>query len=127
MATSFVRSKWLSAISDWDEFFDHTPLLTPPLPAESWAFSGAHQMPPNLPLHPEFNVGKAARVPYRKVVDPTPQNRIDQVDHPPDGLADIAPEDFLELLQESRPLLQLRHVLSPPLSLTAANAAILKT
>ena len=72
---------------------------SPPLPAESWVFSGAHQMPPNLLLHPEFNVGKtSARVPYRKVVDPTPQNRIEQFDHPPYGLADVSLEDFLELL-----------------------------
>jgi hypothetical protein len=36
------------------------------------------------------------------------------VDHPCYGLADVSLEDFLELLQERRPLLQLGHVLSPP-------------
>jgi hypothetical protein len=84
-------------------------------------------VPPNLLRHPELNVGKApARVPYRKVVYPTPQNRIDEFAHPPYGLADVSPEDVLELSQQCRPLLPLRHVVSPPLSLTAANAAILK-
>ena len=74
------------------------PLRTPPLPAESLAPSGAHQMPPSLLFQPDLNVGRApARVPYCKVVHPTPQNRIDQFDHPPYGLADVAPEDFLEL------------------------------
>src|SRR5215472_858772 len=67
------------------------PLRTPPLPAESLAPSCSHQMPPNLLLHPELNVGKApARVSYRKVVDPTSQNRIDQFDHPAYGLADVS-------------------------------------
>jgi hypothetical protein len=103
------------------------PLRTPPLPAESLAPSGAHQVPSNLLLHPELDVGKApVRVSYRKVVHPTPQNRIDKFNHPPYGLADISLKDFLKLLQERRPLLQLGHVLSPPLSLTAANPAILK-
>ena len=52
-------------------------LRTPPLPAESFAPSGTHQMPPHLLLHPELNVGKApARVPYREVVNPTPKNRL---------------------------------------------------
>ena len=85
------------------------PLRTPPLPAESFAPSGAHQMPPHLLLHPELNVGKApARVPYRKVVHPTPQNRIDEFDHPPYGLADASSENAFELPQECRPFLQLR-------------------
>jgi hypothetical protein len=128
-----IRAGWLSADGSSDPVPVKQaecviePQRTPPLPAESCALPGAHQVPPNLLLHPELNVGKApARVPYRKVVDPTPQNRIDEFDHPPYGLTDISPEDFLELLQECRPLLQLRLILSPPLSFTAANAAILK-
>jgi hypothetical protein len=128
-----IRAGWLSADGSHDSVLVKQsecvvePLLTPPLPAESCALPGAHQVPPNLLLHPELNVGKtSARVPYRKVVHPTPQNWIDKFNHPPYGLADISLKDFLKLLQERRPLLQLGHVLSPPRSLTAANPAILK-
>jgi hypothetical protein len=39
-------------------------------------------------------------------VNPTPQNRIDEFDHPPYGLANVSLEDLLELLQELRPFLQ---------------------
>jgi hypothetical protein len=104
------------------------PLRTPPLPAESFVLSGAHQVSPNLLLHPELNVGKAlARVPHRKVVHPSPQNRIDEFNHSPYGLADVSPEDFLQLPQECRPLLRLGHKMGPPLSVTASDAAILKS
>src|ERR1019366_7411806 len=73
-----MRAGWLSADgSDNSVLVKQSecviePLRTPPLPAESFAPSGAHQMPPNLLLHPELNVGKTpARVPYRKVAHPT--------------------------------------------------------
>jgi hypothetical protein len=45
------------------------PLRTPPLPAESFAPSGAHQMPPNLLLHPELNVGKTPATWLAKIDD----------------------------------------------------------
>src|ERR1700756_3004277 len=77
------------------------PSPSPSLPAKSFALSGTHQMPPDLRLDPELNVGEApARVPHRKVVHPTPQNRIDKVDHPSYRLADVSPEDFFKLLQQ---------------------------
>src|ERR1035437_2604684 len=85
-------------------------------------------MPPHLLFHPELNVGKApARVPHRKVAHPSPQNRIDHFNYPPYGLADVSPEDFLQLPQECRPLLRLGHKMGPPLSVTASDAAILKS
>jgi len=102
-----IRSGWLSAkgsachpvvVEQPERVIE--PLLTPPLPAESWTLPGSHQMSPKLLLHPELDIGKApARVSYGKVVHPTPQNRIDKFDHPSYGLADVFPEDFLELLQ----------------------------
>jgi len=104
-----IRAGWLSADGSHNSVLVKQsecivePLLTPPLPAESCALPCAHQMPSNLLLHPELNVGKTpARVPYRKVVHPTPQNRIDKFNHPPYGLADISLKDFLKLLQERR-------------------------
>src|SRR5258708_21681223 len=109
-----IRAGWLSADGSNDPVLVKQPECvieprrTPPLPAESWTLPGAHQVPPNLLLHPELNVGKApARVPYRKLVHPTPQNRIDEFDHPPYRLTDVSPADFLELLPPRPPLLQL--------------------
>jgi hypothetical protein len=74
-----MRAGWLSADGSINPILVKQsecvvePLLTPPLPAESWAFSGAHQMPPNLLLHREFNVGKAsARVPLPQSSGPNP-------------------------------------------------------
>jgi hypothetical protein len=67
-----TRAGWLSADGSSDSVLVKQsecviePLRIPPLPAGSFAPSGAHQVPPNLLLHPELNVGKApARVPYR--------------------------------------------------------------
>jgi hypothetical protein len=60
-----MRAGWLSADGSRDSVLVKQsecviePLRTPPLPAESLAPSGAHQVPPNLLLHPELNVGKA--------------------------------------------------------------------
>src|SRR5271169_5056871 len=80
-------------------------------------------MPPHLLFHPELNVGKApARVPHRKVAHPSPQNRIDHFNYPPYGLADVSPEDLLQLPQECRPLLRLGHKMGPPLSLTTSRS-----
>jgi len=59
-----MRAGWLSADGSHDSVHVKQsecvvePLLTPPLPAEPFALPGAHQMPSNLLLHPELNVGK---------------------------------------------------------------------
>ena len=58
-----IRAGWLSADGSHDSVRVKQsecvvePLLTPPLPAESCALPGSHQVPPNLLLHPELNVG----------------------------------------------------------------------
>jgi len=55
----------------------------PPVPAEATAFSGTHQMSSDLLLHPVFDISKAlAGVADPKVVDPAPQNRVDEIDNP---------------------------------------------
>ena len=49
------------------------PGLTPPVPAEATAFSGTHQMAPDLFRHPILDVTKAlAGVANPKIGDPTP-------------------------------------------------------
>src|ERR1035438_10054184 len=70
------------------------------LPAETFAFLATHQVPPNLLFHPVFDKREdLTGVPYRKVVHPPTQNGIDQLNHPPHGLADMSAEDVLELSQ----------------------------
>ena len=84
-------------------------------------------MPPDLFLHPVFDKREApTRVPHRKVVYPSPKDRINQFDHPPNRLADVPPEQLPELLQQRRPLLQPRRDVRPPHSLTTANATEIK-
>jgi hypothetical protein len=57
------------------------PALTPPLPAEASTLAGSAQVPPNLLLDPVANVGKApTRMPNRKVLYPTMQDRINLFD-----------------------------------------------
>ena len=63
------------------------PLPTPPRPAEALSFPSLHQLAPNLLLHPVLNEAKAlAGVSDRKVIHPTAQHRVDQLDHPIYGL-----------------------------------------
>src|SRR6516225_11084513 len=60
-----IHADWLSAAGSNDSVAVKQsecvvqPRRTPPLPAESFAPSSTHQVPPNLLLHPELNVGKA--------------------------------------------------------------------
>jgi hypothetical protein len=66
-------------------------------------------MAPNLLLHPVLNEAEAlAGVSNRKVIHPAAQYRIDQLDHPVDGLGSVAAEYLLELPQQCRSLLELR-------------------
>jgi hypothetical protein len=60
------------------------------------------------------------------IVHPTPEDRIDILDHCPHGLADVLPKDFPELGKERRSFLHLGHKLRSPLLVTAQNAAIFK-
>src|ERR1700693_3033778 len=83
------------------------PPPTPPVPAEALSFAGSPQMAPRLLFHPVFNAGKAAApVSDRKVPDPPAQHRVDELHHPIQRLRLKAPERFLELAQQRRPLLQ---------------------
>ncbi len=55
---------------------------TPSIPAEATAFSRMHQMTSDLFLHPVFDIPKAlAGVADPKVVDPAPQDRVDEIYH----------------------------------------------
>src|SRR5918996_3851682 len=57
------------------------PALTPPLPAEASTLAGSAQVSPSLLLNPVANVGKApTRMPNRKVLHPTMQDRINLLD-----------------------------------------------
>ena len=66
-------------------------------------------------------------MPHRKVVHPSPKNRVDQFDHPPHRLTGKPSEHIPELPQQRRPLLQLRRIVGPPCSLTTENATKFKT
>src|SRR6516165_12097962 len=60
-----IHADWLSAAGSNDSVAVKQsecvvqPRRTPPFPAESFAPSSTHQVPPNLLFHPELNVGKA--------------------------------------------------------------------
>jgi hypothetical protein len=55
-------------------------------------------MSPHLLLHPVFDIAKGLTgMTTRKVVHPTPQDRIDDFNHSPDGLRLEASEDLFEL------------------------------
>ena len=59
------------------------PWPTPPLPAEAFPLPRPHQMPPNLLFYPVFDKRKApARMSHRKIVHPSPQDRVDLFDDP---------------------------------------------
>src|ERR1019366_3921046 len=99
------------------------PFATPPLPAESFALPGTHQVSPNLLLHPVFDHRKApARVSHGKVVHPASQDRVDQFDHPAYGLAGQSSEDLPELCQQRRSFLELGGVIRSPPLVTAQDA-----
>ena len=91
------------------------PLPTPPRPAEALSFPSSHHMAPDLLFHPVLNEAKAlAGVSDRKVVDPSAQDRVDQIDHPIHRLGSVAAEHLLELPQQCRSLLELRRVVRTP-------------
>jgi hypothetical protein len=55
-------------------------------------------MSPDFLFHPAFDKRKTPTgVPYRKVVHPAAQDRVDQFDHLAHWLARFPPEDFPEL------------------------------
>ncbi|MFZ1546383.1 MAG: hypothetical protein WAT12_04705, partial [Candidatus Nitrotoga sp.] len=81
------------------------PLPTPPLPSEAPPLPGAHQMSPCLLFYPVLNGVEALdRVPDRKVVNPAPINRIDQMCHSINRLGLMLSEYLLEFLQQRRAL-----------------------
>ena len=59
------------------------PGPTPSVPAEATAFSRMHQMTSDLFRHPVFDIPKALTgVADPKIVDPSPENRVNQVYYP---------------------------------------------
>src|SRR5215831_3921598 len=85
------------------------PCPAPPLPAEASTLTRPGQMSTDLLFYPVSDIGETpARVADGEVLDPTPQNRIDLLDHPAYGLRTRGPEDLFELAQQSRPLLTFR-------------------
>ena len=103
------------------------PLFTPSLPAESPAVSGTHHVTPDLLFYPVFDKRKTStRMPYRKVVHPTAQDRIYQLDHPPYRLALESSEGVSQLRQQRCPILHLRRILGPPRALFTPREAELK-
>ena len=63
------------------------PGPTPSVPAEATAFSRMHQMTSDLFRHPVFDIPKTLTgVSDSKIVDPSPENRVNQVDNPIYGL-----------------------------------------
>jgi len=92
------------------------PGSTPPVPAEATALPCTHKVPPDLFLHPVFDIAKAgAGVPDPKIIHPAPQNWIDQGYHPTHGLGVEAPKHFLEFPKKSRPGLLSRREPNSPL------------
>ena len=88
------------------------PLPTPSFPAESLAFLCSHHVPPDFLFYPVLDKRKTPTgVPYRKVVHPAPQDRVDPFDHLTYRVALVPPEDLPELRQYRRSLFQLRRVL----------------
>ena len=63
------------------------PGPTPSVPAEPTAFSRMHQMTSDLFRHPVFDISKTPTgVSDPKIVDPSPENRVNQVNNPIDWL-----------------------------------------
>jgi hypothetical protein len=74
------------------------PAPTPPLPAEASPIPGSPHVTPDLLFYPVFDEAQAfAGVSDSEVVYPAPQHRIDQSDHPVDGLGLVPPEHTLSL------------------------------
>ena len=72
------------------------PLPTPPLPAEAPPLPCTHQMTPDFLFHPVFHKAKTpARIPYRKIAHPAPQDRVNELNHPTDRLGLIPAKNLL--------------------------------
>jgi hypothetical protein len=82
---------------------------------------------PDFLIHPLFDKRKTlTRMPYRKVVHPTAQDRVYQLDNPPYRLALESSKDVSQLPRQRRPILYLRRILGPPRTLLTPDAAELK-
>src|SRR5215813_1809942 len=104
------------------------PLPTPPLPTEAPPLPCTHQMPSDLLFHPIFDKTKASTgVTHRKVPDPAPQDRINQRDHPIDGLRLEPTEYLLQLPYQCRALLQPRRIPRPPDAASTLHPPEVKT
>src|SRR5712691_9223957 len=81
------------------------PRFAPPLPTETVTLARARQMVPNLLFDPVADVREApARMADRKVLHPSPQNRVDFRNHLAEGPGPMAAENRLERAQQRRPL-----------------------
>jgi hypothetical protein len=81
------------------------PRFAPPLPTETVTLTRARQMVPDLLFDPIADVREApTRMADRKVLHPTPQNRVDFRNHYAEGQGTMAAEDLLERAQQRRPL-----------------------
>jgi hypothetical protein len=104
------------------------PLRTPPLASESFVLSGAHQVSPNLLLHPELNVGKSpARVPHRKVVYPPRRIGLMSSITLPTGWLTYRRKISFSFRRSAVRFFGLGTKMGPPLSVTASDAAIVKS
>src|SRR5712691_2966863 len=76
------------------------PRFAPPLPTETVTLARARQMVPNLLFDPVADVREApARMADRKVLHPSPQNRVDFRNHLAEGPGPMAAENLLERAQ----------------------------
>src|SRR5262249_23321181 len=88
---------------------------TPLPPAEARTPPGPHHVPPDLLFHPVLHEGEAvARVADPEVAHPPPKDRVDGLDHPPERLGAVAPEDRLEFAEQRRAFLELRGRVGSP-------------
>ena len=85
-------------------------------------------MPSDLLFHPIFDKTKASTgVTHRKVPNPAPQDRINQRNHPIDGLRLEATEYLLQLPYQCRALLQPRRIPRPPDATSTLHPPEVKT
>jgi hypothetical protein len=71
------------------------PRFAPPLAPEAVTLACPGQVVPHLLFHPVSDVREAVtRVPYRRVLHPTPQNGIDARNHLCDWPGPMTPEDL---------------------------------
>lgn len=96
-------------------------MITPPFPAEAMTVSGFHQMTPNLPQHPLFDIPKTPGcATYGKVIHPAPQNGVNTIYNPLNGLGPEPPESLFELTCKRFPLRYLGNGQRSPFPFAAA-------